>query len=227
MAETARILIIEDDEAIASTVSRALSSEGYEVAAVGDGEEGLERARRERPDLLLLDLGLPGRDGLELARELRSGGEKMPILILTARDEIESRVAGLDAGADDYLVKPFAGAELLARVRALLRRQPPSETAPLVVGDLSLDPVSYEARRGGRRLRLTRREFELLAYLMRHEREVTSREQLLREVWGTDPLWNTNTIEVFISTLRRKLEAAGEPRLLHTVRGAGYVVRAD
>ena len=175
---------------------------------------------------MILDLGLPGLDGLEVARALRAEDD-VPILILTARDALESRVEGLDAGADDYLVKPFERQELLARMRALLRRRPPRGSAPLRVGDLSLNADTHEVVRGERAIELTQREFELLEYLMRNERIVISRQRLLDEVWGYDPFSTTNTIEVFVSNLRRKLEADGEPRLLHTIRGAGYVLRRE
>ena len=174
---------------------------------------------------MILDLGLPKVDGIDVARSLRENDD-LPILILTARDALESRVEGLDAGADDYLVKPFERQELLARLRALLRRRPPRGSAPLRVGDLSLNSDTHEVARAERTIDLTQREFELLEYLMRNERIVISRQRLLDEVWGYDPFSTTNTIEVFVSNLRRKLEAEGEPRLLHTIRGAGYVLRA-
>ena len=167
---------------------------------------------------------LPGLSGIEVCRRLREEGD-VPILILTARDGVDARVEGLDSGADDYLVKPFERQELLARLRALLRRRPPRGSASLVVGDLSLNPDTHEVTRADRVVELTQREFELLEYLMRNERLVISRQKLLDEVWGYDPFSITNTIEVFVSNLRRKLEAGGEPRLLHTVRGAGYVLR--
>jgi DNA-binding response OmpR family regulator len=173
----------------------------------------------------VLDLGLPRLDGVDVAKRLREDGDEVPILMLTARDALESRVEGLDVGADDYLVKPFERQELLARIRALLRRRPPRGSASLTVGDLSLNPDTREVTRGKRRIELTNREFELLEYLMRNERLVISRERLLEEVWGYDPMALTNTIDVFISNLRRKLEAGDEPRLLHTKRGAGYVLR--
>src|SRR6185436_9281156 len=176
------------------------------------------------PDLVLLDLGLPGVDGIDVARKMRADGD-VPILMLTARDAVESRVEGLDSGADDYLVKPFERQELLARIRALLRRRPPRGSASLSVDDLTLNPDTREVRRGERELELTNREFELLEYLMRNERLVVSRERLLDEVWGYDPMAATNTIDVFVSNLRRKLEAGGERRLLHTKRGAGYVLK--
>jgi two-component system response regulator MprA len=220
-----RVLVVEDDEDIAQVVQRMLRAEGYETRVAGDGDAALEDARGFLPDLVILDLGLPGRDGIEVARELR-GRDDTPILILTARDAVESRVEGLDSGADDYLVKPFDRQELLARLRAMLRRRPPRGSAPLLVGDLTLNPDTHEVRRHERAVDLTQREFELLEYLMRNERIVISRQRLLDEVWGYDPFSMTNTIEVFVSNLRRKLEAGGEPRLLHTIRGAGYVLRA-
>ena len=173
---------------------------------------------------MVLDLGLPKLDGVEVCRRLREGAD-VPILMLTARDAVDARVEGLDSGADDYLVKPFERAELLARLRALLRRRPPRGSAFLVVGDLRLNPDTRQVLRGEREIDLTAREFELLEHLMRNERLVVSRQALLDEVWGYHPFAETNTVDVFISTLRRKLEAGGEPRLLHTVRGAGYVLR--
>jgi DNA-binding response OmpR family regulator len=220
-----RVLVVEDDEDIAQVLQRSLRLDGYEVKLAGDGVRALEEAHAFLPDLVVLDLGLPRLDGIDVARRLREGGDDVPILILTARDALESRVEGLDVGADDYLVKPFERQELLARLRALLRRRPPRGMAPLRVGDLMLNPDTHEVSRGERQIDLTQREFELLEYLMRNERLVISRQKLLDEVWGYDPFSITNTIEVFVSNLRRKLEAGGEPRLLHTVRGAGYVLR--
>ena len=219
------MLVVEDDEDIARVLQRSLRMEGYEVRLAGDGAQALEDVPAFAPDLLILDLGLPRLDGIEVAKRLRAGGDDVPILMLTARDALEARVEGLDTGADDYLVKPFERQELLARMRALLRRRPPRGMAPLTVGDLSLNPDTHEVFRGERSIDLTQREFELLEYLMRNERLVISRQRLLDEVWGYDPFSITNTIEVFVSNLRRKLEAGGEPRLLHTVRGAGYVLR--
>ena len=220
-----RVLVVEDDEDIAQALQRSLRLEGYEVRLAGDGEAALRTAITFQPDLVVLDLGLPKLDGIEVARRLRAADD-VPILMLTARDAVESRVEGLDSGADDYLVKPFERQELLARLRALLRRRPPRGSASLVVADLSLNPDTHEVHRGGRTVELTQREFELLEYLMRNERIVVPRQRLLEEVWGYDPFATTNTIEVFVSNLRRKLEAEGEPRLLHTIRGAGYVLRA-
>jgi DNA-binding response OmpR family regulator len=219
-----RVLVVEDDADIADVLRRSLRNEGYEVKTSADGIEALDVAAGFVPDLVVLDLGLPRLDGVEVCRRLREDGD-VPILMLTARAETEDRVAGLDSGADDYLVKPFERQELLARIRALLRRRPPRGAASLEVSDLQLNPDTREVRRGEREIELTNREFELLEFLMRNERLVISRERLLDEVWGYDPMAATNTIDVFISNLRRKLEAGGEPRLLHTKRGAGYVLK--
>jgi two-component system, OmpR family, response regulator MprA len=220
-----RVLVVEDDDEIAQTLQRSLRLDGYEVRIAADGQAALDQAAAYHPDLVILDLGLPKLDGIEVARRLRAADD-VPILMLTARDALEARVEGLDSGADDYLVKPFERQELLARLRALLRRRPPRGSASLTVGDLSLNPDTHEVQRGERAVELTQREFELLEYLMRNERIVVPRQRLLEEVWGYDPFATTNTIEVFVSNLRRKLEAGGEPRLLHTIRGAGYVLRA-
>jgi DNA-binding response OmpR family regulator len=225
-ARPVRVLVVEDDQDIALVLQRSLRLEGYEVRIAEDGVRALEEVHAFLPDLLVLDLGLPRLDGIDVARRMREDADDTPILMLTARDALDSRVQGLDSGADDYLVKPFERQELLARIRALLRRRPPRGMAPLRVGDLTLNPDTHEVRRGDRDIELTQREFELLEYLMRNERLVISRQKLLDEVWGYDPFSITNTIEVFVSNLRRKLEAGGEPRLLHTVRGAGYVLRA-
>jgi DNA-binding response OmpR family regulator len=219
-----RVLVVEDDADIADVLRRSLRNEGYQVKTSADGIEALDVAAAFIPDLVVLDLGLPRLDGVEVCRRLRDDGD-VPILMLTARSELEDRVTGLDSGADDYLVKPFERQELLARIRALLRRRPPRGAASLSVGDLTLNPDTREVQRGKREIELTNREFELLEYLMRNERLVVSRERLLDEVWGYDPMAATNTIDVFISNLRRKLEAGGEPRLLHTKRGAGYVLK--
>ncbi|HEY8083939.1 MAG TPA: response regulator transcription factor [Solirubrobacterales bacterium] len=219
-----RVLVVEDDAEIADVLRRSLRHEGYDVRTSGDGIEALDVAAGFVPDLVILDLGLPRLDGVEVCRRLRSDSD-VPILILTARAETEDRVDGLDSGADDYLVKPFERKELLARIRALLRRRPPRGSASLQVDDLILNPATREVKRGPREFELTNREFELLEYLMRNERLIVSREQLLDDVWGYDPTAATNTIDVFISNLRRKLEAGDEPRLLHTKRGAGYVLK--
>ena len=222
--EGGRVLLVEDDVEIADVLRRSLRNEGYEVRTSGDGVDALDAAAGFVPDLVVLDLGLPRLDGIEVCKQLRADGD-VPILILTARTETDDRVTGLDSGADDYLVKPFERQEFLARIRALLRRRPPRGSASLAVGDLKLNPDTREVHRAGREIELTNREFELLEYLMRNERLVVSRERLLDEVWGYDPMAATNTIDVFISNLRRKLEDAGEPRLLHTKRGAGYVLK--
>ena len=225
MTGSPRVLVVEDDGDIAAVLRRALGMEGYEVRTAADGEAALTEAEVFSPDAVVLDLGLPKLDGIEVSRRLREAGD-VPILMLTARDAVDSRVEGLDSGADDYLVKPFERTELLARLRALLRRRPPRGSASLVVGDLKLNPDSREVTRGDREIELTSREFELLEHLMRNERLVVSRDKLLEEVWEYAPFSETNTVDVFISNLRRKLEAGGEPRLLHTIRGSGYVLRA-
>jgi two-component system response regulator MprA len=225
MSRNARVLVVEDDADIAGVLRRSLAMEGYDVSLAGDGVQALDQAAVFEPDAVILDLGLPSMDGVEVCRRLRLAGD-VPILMLTARDGLDDRVEGLDSGADDYLVKPFDRQELLARLRAVLRRRPPRGSASLVVGDLALNPDRREATRSGRDLDLTGREFELLEHLMRNERLVVSRDALLEQVWGYAPFTESNTVDVFVSNLRRKLEAGGEPRMLHTVRGAGYVLRA-
>jgi DNA-binding response OmpR family regulator len=225
MSGRPRVLVVEDDVDIAGVLRRSLDKEGYEVRIAGDGESALDAAGLFEPDAVVLDLGLPKLDGVEVCRRLREDGD-VPILILTARDAVDARVEGLDSGADDYLVKPFERDELLARMRALLRRRPPRGSAYVVVGDLRLNPDTREVFRGERQLDLTAREFELLEYLMRNARIVVSRQTLLDEVWGYHPFAETNTVDVFVSNLRRKLESGGEPRMLHTKRGAGYVLKA-
>jgi two-component system, OmpR family, response regulator MprA len=224
MSRSPRVLVVEDDNEIAGALRRSLRLEGYDVRVAEDGEEALTESGVFEPDLVVLDLGLPKLDGVEVCRRLRDRGD-MPILMLTARDGLGDRVTGLDAGADDYLVKPFEREELLARLRALLRRRPPRGSAFLTVGDLRLNPDTREVQRGDRDIQLTAREFELLEYLMRNERLVVSRQALLDDVWGYDVFAETNTVDVFISNLRRKLEEGGEERILHTIRGAGYVLR--
>ena len=224
MSPKPRVLVVEDDQEIARVLLRSLRLEGYDVRSAGDGVSALDESIVFEPDAVVLDLGLPRLDGVEVAKKLRSDGD-VPILMLTARDAVDDRVKGLDSGADDYLVKPFDRQELLARLRALLRRRPPRGSAFVVVGDLKLNPDTREVSRGERHIDLTSREFELLEYLMRNERLVISRDRLLEEVWGYSPFAETNTVDVFVSNLRRKLEADGEARLLHTVRGAGYVLR--
>ena len=222
-----RILVVDDDEKIARMLRRALSLEGYMVDVAGDGQKALRLAAQGTYDLAILDVVMPGLDGLEVCRRLRAVGDNLPILFLTARDEVSDRVAGLDAGADDYLIKPFAYEEMLARVRALLRRRS-TESAALRFADLSLDVVTWEARRGERILEpLSPTEFELLRFFLRHPRQVLRREQFLDEVWGYDFGGEANVLEVYVGYLRRKLEAGGETRLIHTVRGVGYVLREE
>src|SRR3954453_17732231 len=224
-ASKPRVLVVEDDQDIAEVLRRSLRLEGYDVRLAGDGAQALDESSLFEPDAVVLDLGLPRLAGIEVCRRLRAEGD-VPILILTARDGVDARVEGLDTGADDYLVKPFERQELLTRLRALLRRRPPRGSAFLAVGDLRLNPDTREVRRGDRTIELPGREFELLEYLMRNEPLVVSRESLLDDVWGSAPFAETNTVDVFVSNLRRKLEAGGEPRILHTVRGAGYSLRA-
>jgi two-component system, OmpR family, response regulator MprA len=221
-----RILVVEDESRIADFLSRGLVSGGYAVDVAATGGSAIDMIHSTDYDLVILDLGLPDVDGLTVLQKIRNRKVSPPVLILSARDAVDDRVKGLDSGADDYLVKPFDRQELLARLRALLRRRPPRGSASVVVGDLALNPDTHEVSRGDRDIDLTQREFELLEYLMRNERIVVPRQRLLEEVWGYDPFATTNTIEVFVSNLRRKLEAGGEVRLLHTIRGAGYVLRA-
>jgi two-component system, OmpR family, response regulator MprA len=221
------VLLVEDDERLAASVRRALEYESLRVSVVGNGPGALVAAARDRPDLVILDVMLPGLDGLDVCRALRAGGLHRPmVLMLTARDATADRVAGLDAGADDYLVKPFEYEELLARVRALLRRRPDRAPATLTVADLSVDLGTREVRRGERTVELTALQFDLLAYLMRHQRRVLSRQQLMDGVWGGGNAATSNVVDVSVGALRTRLEAGGEPRLLHTVRGVGYVLRA-
>ncbi len=217
----------DDDPAVRESLRRSLAFNGYEVITAPDGEEALRLVREDRPDAVVLDVMMPRLDGLQACRALRSTGDDIPVLLLTARDAVADRVAGLDAGADDYLPKPFALEELLARLRALLRRMPREETADelLVFADLSLDLASRDVRRGERSVRLTRTEFALLELLMQHPRRVLSREYILEEVWGFDFPTTANSLEVYVGYLRRKTEEDGEIRLVHTVRGVGYVLR--
>lgn len=220
-----RILLIEDERKIADFIRRGLTLEGYQVQVAYDGESGLDAAVEQKPDLIILDIMLPAIDGIEVCKALRDAGFDMPILMLTARDAVRDRVAGLDAGADDYLVKPFAFDELLARIRALLRRRAAAEEEVLQFADLTLRPATREVTRGGRPIDLTAREFDILETFMRHPRQVLTREQLYERIWGYDFSGESNIIEVYIRYLRAKLEANGEPRLIHTVRGVGYVLR--
>jgi two-component system, OmpR family, response regulator MprA len=216
-----RVLVVEDDARLAATLQRVLESEGHDVEVAGDGLEALRRARLRTPDLVVLDVMLPGADGVTVCRRLRETAQ-FPILMLTALSGTEERVRGLDSGADDYLVKPFAYQELLARVRALLRRTRPADR--LRFADLVLEPAARMAWRGSRQLSLTATEFELLAFLLRHPRQVLTREQLLDAVWADAPETD-NVVAVYVGYIRQKLEEAGEPRLVHTVRGAGYTMR--
>lgn len=219
-----RILIIEDDEAILRVLRRALAYEGYRVDTAPDGEGGLSQARDYHPDLVILDWMLPGMDGLEVCQRLRAGGS-VPVLMLTAKDTLQDRVQGLDAGADDYMVKPFELDELLARVRALLRRTQPERVPMLSFADLSLDTSTRQASRRGRVISLTAKEYDLLELFMRHPRQVLTREMIFDRVWGYDFGGESNVLDVYIRYLRQKLEIEDEQRLIHTVRGVGYVLR--
>lgn len=220
---TPNILVVDDDPRITQLLRRALSMEGYVVRTAASGATALAEARARTPDLVVLDILMPGMDGLEVCRRLRASGD-VPILLLTAKDEVQDRVTGLDTGADDYVVKPFALEELLARVRALLRRHEPTAEV-LSTGDLSLDTASRAARRGAREIALSTTEYDLLHYFMRHPKRVLSRDAILNAVWGLHFERPTNVVEVYVGYLRAKLETAGEPRLIHTVRGVGYVLR--
>ncbi|MUL49989.1 response regulator transcription factor [Mycobacterium sp. CBMA293] len=223
-----RILVVDDDRAVRESLRRSLTFNGYTVELAQDGVEALERISSDRPDAVVLDDMMPRLDGRGVCRQLRSSGDDLPVLMLTARDSIDERVAGLDAGADDYLPKPFALEELLARMRALLRRTGPddhTESAAVTFSDLSLDPVTREVARGTRSISLTRTEFSLLEMLIHNPRRVLSRSRILEEVWGFDFPTSGNALEVYVGYLRRKTEAEGEPRLIHTVRGVGYVLR--
>jgi two-component system response regulator MprA len=220
-----RILVVDDDLAVCRSIDRALRLEGYEVTTVATGADALEAVAASSPDALVLDLQLPDLDGLQVCRRIRDAGDDTPILMLTARHGIDDRVQGLDAGADDYLVKPFALEELLARLRALLRRRFEGEGGLLRFGELTLDLASREAHRGDRAFALTRIEFDLLELFLRHPRQVLTREVLLNRVWGFDFDSGTNSLAVYVGYLRRKTESGGEPRCIHTVRGVGYVLR--
>ena len=219
-----RILIIEDDPAILKLLQRGLAYEGYTVDTAVDGRSGLAAARDHQPDLVILDWMLPGMDGLEVCHRLRTGGS-LPILMLTAKDTVQDRIQGLDAGADDYMIKPFNLDELLARVRALLRRTQPERIQVLKFADLSLDTGSRQATRGTRPVQLTAKEYELLELFLRHPKQVLTREVIFDRVWGYDFGGESNVLEVYIRYLRQKLEEGGEIRLIHTVRGVGYVLR--
>ncbi len=222
-----RILVIDDDPAITSLLKRGLSYEGFAVDIASTGEVGLALARERPPDLVVLDIMMPGISGLEVLRRVRVAGDRLPVLMLTAKDAPADQVLGLEAGADDYVVKPFTFEVLLARVRALLRRQQAEHPPVLTFADLTLDTGSHTVRRGARDVVLTSLEFKLLQTFLEHPRQVLSKEVLLDRVWGYDFGGNANVVEVYVKQLRQKLEGAGEPRLLHTIRGAGYVLREE
>ncbi|MBV9844338.1 MAG: response regulator transcription factor [Kutzneria sp.] len=224
------ILVVDDDRAVRESLRRSLQFNGYQVELATDGQQALQAIADRRPDAMVLDVMMPRLDGLEVCRRLRSVGDDLPVLVLTARDAVSDRVAGLDAGADDYLPKPFALEELLARLRALLRRAVAEDIGPepepaLSFADLQLDPGTREVRRGERQISLTRTEFSLLELFLAHPKQVLTRGRILEDVWGYDFPTSGNALEVYVGYLRRKTEAAGEPRLLHTVRGVGYVMR--
>jgi two-component system response regulator MprA len=230
MTEQARILVVDDEPAVQSALSRALALERYDVAQAIDGREALERLGAESHDVVILDISMPHINGLEVCQRLREGGDRTPVLMLTAREEVDDRVAGLDAGADDYLIKPFALRELLARVRALLRRagEEDEQERMLEFEDLRLDRLAHEAWRGERVLQLTRTEFLLLEMFLRHPRQVLTRSAIFEHVWGYDFGATSNSLGVYMGYLRRKTEAGeNESRLLHTVRGVGYVLRGQ
>jgi two-component system response regulator MprA len=223
-----RILVVDDERAVRDSLRRALELEGYDIELAADGGEALTRLTENgesQPDAVILDVLMPGIDGLEVCRRLRRHGNRVPVLMLTARDEIENRVGGLDAGADDYVTKPFALEELLARVRALLRRASESSEEVLRFADLELDPGTREVRRGGERIELTRTEFALLELFMRNPRQVLTRSIIFERVWGYDFGFASNSLDVYIGYLRRKTEAGDKPRLIQTVRGVGYALR--
>jgi two-component system response regulator MprA len=225
MGPQMRILVVDDEPAVRQSISRALRLEGYDVEPAGGGAEALERLADGTVDAIVLDVSMPAPDGLEVARRLRDVGDRTPILMLTARDAIDDRVAGLDAGADDYLVKPFALRELLARLRALMRRHGEGPNEVLTFEDVRLDPAAYEVSRGERPIQLTRTEFLLLELFLRNPRQALPRSTIFERVWGYDFGTRSNSLGVYVGYLRRKLEEGGEPRLLHTIRGIGYVLR--
>jgi two-component system response regulator MprA len=221
-----RVLVVDDEPSVRGALERALALDHYEVRTAEDGRDALDHLVDHGVDAIVLDVAMPGVDGLEVCRRLRSAGDRTPVLMLTARDAVDDRVAGLDAGADDYLVKPFALKELKARLRALLRRSDPG-AGPLRFAGLELDPGAREVRRSGRPIELSRTEFALLELFLEHPRQVLPRSTIFERVWGYDFGATSNSLGVYIGYLRRKTEAAGEPRLLHTVRGVGYVLREE
>ena len=220
-----KILVVDDERAVRESLRRALELEGYEIELADDGLAALAALEGDEPDAMILDVLMPGLDGLEVARRVRREGSRLPILMLTARVEVDDRVAGLDAGADDYVTKPFALEELLARVRALLRRTHEDGTDQLAFGDLELDPGTREVQRDGVPIELTRTEFSLLELFMRNPRQVLTRSVIFERVWGYDFGFGSNSLDVYIGYLRRKTEAGGKPRLIQTVRGVGYALR--
>ena len=226
MSGPPHVLVVDDDPSIREALDRALRLEGFGVSVRADGEAALSVVEEDQPDVVVLDVMMPGLSGVEVVRRLRAGGYELPVCVLSARDELADRVAGLRAGADDYLVKPFELEELVARLHALLRRRPDRPSVPLEVGDLRIDPGRRTVRRGGREIELTGREFELLETLAGHAGMVLSRRQLLEQVWGYTFDVDGNVVDQFVSYLRRKLEASGEERVIHTVRGVGFVLRA-
>jgi two-component system response regulator MprA len=227
MSDQPLVLVVDDDQRIASAIRRALIYEGYQVEVARDGPVALTHVRERPPDLMILDVMLPGLDGMEVARRLQAGGGEFPILMLTAKDGTSDRVRGLDAGADDYLVKPFAYEELLARVRALLRRRAPRRQRTIRYADISMDLGAHEVKRDGRLIALTAKEFDLLELFVRNPRQVLTRERIMDAVWGFDFGATSNVVDVYVGYLRQKLEDGGAPRVIQTLRGVGYVLREE
>jgi two-component system response regulator MprA len=227
MSEQTRVLVVDDDPHIISALTRVLSYEGYAVDVAYDGKAALARLREQAADLVVLDRMLPGMDGIEVCEHIRAEFGEIAVLMLTAKDGVPERVRGLDSGADDYLVKPYANEELLSRMRALLRRKPPGTGRILRFADVELNRATHEAKRGGQSLDLTPKEFDLLEYFLRHPRQVLERQQLIDEVWGLDTEASSNVVDVYVGYLREKLEATDRARLLQTVRGVGFVVREE
>ncbi|MEA2347817.1 MAG: two-component system, OmpR family, response regulator PrrA [Thermoleophilaceae bacterium] len=225
-SEVPLVLVVDDDRHIRQALERALTLEGFNVETAADGVEAVGAIAAAQPSVIVLDVTMPRMDGVEVARHLRADGNDVPVLMLSARDEVDDRVAGLQAGADDYVVKPFATEELLARLHALLRRSPGTSAVPIAIGELKVDPARRRVTLGEEDIELTNREFELLLAFVRHPGMVLTRSQLLEQVWGYTFEVQTNVVDVFVGYLRRKLEAGGHDRILHTVRGAGFVLRA-